>query len=104
MKNEVKEIHFVELMKKVFDSGAAEIAPVLDQKQQRSMVFTHFWYYSSTKPNQVRGLFNLSTVYEEHSRNKVLMIGPDLTNQSLGILLRFRQDQYAVIANIEQMF
>lgn len=55
-------------------------------------------------PNQVRGVFDSSAVYEGHSLNKVLMTGPDLTNSLIGILLRFRQDRYAVIADIEQMF
>ena len=38
------------------------------------------------------------------SLNKILLSGPDLTNGLLGILLRFRQDPVAFVADIEQMF
>lgn len=92
-------------MKKVFDTGAAEIAPVLDHESNNEMWYLPiFGVYNSKKPNQVRGVFDSSAVYEGHSLNKVLMTGPDLTNSLMGILLRFRQDRYAVIADIEQMF
>lgn len=38
------------------------------------------------------------------SLNKVLLSGPDLTNNQLGALLRFRQDIVGFVADNEQMF
>ena len=38
------------------------------------------------------------------SLNKLLLSGPDLLNNLLGVLIRFRQDPVAVMADIEQMF
>lgn len=38
------------------------------------------------------------------SLNDVLLTGPDLNNSLLGVLLRFRREAVAVIADIEQMF
>ena len=38
------------------------------------------------------------------SLNKLLLSGPDLTNNLLGVLLRFRQDPVALVGDIEQMF
>ena len=35
--------------------------------------------------------------------NKILLSGPDLTNNLLGILIRFRQQPVAFMADIEQM-
>ena len=37
------------------------------------------------------------------SLNKILLSGPYLTNGLLGVLLRFRQDPMAFVADIEQM-
>jgi len=34
----------------------------------------------------------------------VLMTGPDLNNSLLGVLLRFRKNRVAVLADIEMMF
>lgn len=36
--------------------------------------------------------------------NSVLLSGPDLTNNLLGVLLRFRKERTALMADIEQMF
>lgn len=52
-KNEVKEIHFVEFMKKVFDRGAAEIASLLDNQSNNKV-----WYLPifdiTTQRNQIK--------------------------------------------------
>ncbi|XP_062610035.1 uncharacterized protein LOC134271839 [Saccostrea cucullata] len=103
-RDEVKRTHFIEFMKKVLDSGAAEVAPTLGADKKEVWYLPIFGVYHPKKPNQVRGVFDSSAVYEGISLNKVLMKGPDLTNSLLGILIRFRKDKYAVIADIEQMF
>ena len=36
--------------------------------------------------------------------NKRLLSGPDLTNQIVGILVKFREDYLAIMADIEAMF
>ena len=45
-----------------------------------------------------------SAQFSGSSRNEVLLVGPDLTNSLLGILLRFRQEPVAVVADVQQMF
>lgn len=49
-------------------------------------------------------MFDSSAIFEDLSLNQVLMKGPDLTNNLLGVLLRFRKGVIAVTANIQQMF
>jgi len=48
-------------------------------------------------------VFDSSAKYQEVSLKNVLLTGPDLTNSLLGVLLRFRKESVAVIADIEQM-
>ena len=38
------------------------------------------------------------------SINRKLMYGPDLTNQIISILVKFRKDFVAIMADIEAMF
>ena len=60
--------------------------------------------YHHNKPGQIRAVFDSSAKYLSTSLNDILLRGPDLTNSLLGILLRFRKEQVAIIADIEQMF
>ncbi|XP_052818526.1 uncharacterized protein LOC128244575 [Mya arenaria] len=100
--NSVKRQHFVTFMGKVIDSGAAEVAPCAIQ--QECWYLPLFGVYNPKKPGQIRGVFDSSAVYQNISLNSVLMSGPDMINSLLGILLRFRRDEVAVSADVEQMF
>ena len=56
------------------------------------------------KPGKVRVVFDCSAEFGGTSLNKQLLSGPDLTNQLVGVLTRFREEQVAYIADIEAMF
>ncbi|XP_028413873.1 uncharacterized protein LOC114536722 [Dendronephthya gigantea] len=56
------------------------------------------------KPGKVRAVFDAASKYGATSLNDQLLVGPDLTNNLVGILIRFRQDPVALIADIEAMF
>ena len=67
------------------------------------------WYlphHSVANPNKekIRVVFDCSAEYRGTSLNQKVMQGPDLTNSLLGVLLRFRQESTAVMADIEGMF
>ena len=64
----------------------------------------HHGVYNKNKPNKIRVVFDCSTEYQGRSLNSELMPGPDLTNQIIGVLIRFRQEPIAIIADIESMF
>lgn len=94
---------YVEFMGKVFTSGHAEVAPPLKESEE-------FWYlptfgvYLSQKPNQIRVVFDSSAQWSGISLNDVLLKSPDLNNSLLGVLIRFRKEKIAILADICQMF
>lgn len=95
--------HFLEFMKKVFENDQAELAPELGEHQER-WYLPLFGVYHPQKPNQIRVVFYSSAKYDGVSLNDVLLSGPDLNNSLLGVLMRFRRENIAVTADIQQMF
>ena len=49
-------------------------------------------------------VFDLSAEYKGTSLKKELLPGPDLTNQVIGVLMRFTEEHVDVIGDIEAMF
>lgn len=92
----------MKFVEKVLNSGAAEVAS--------PPTSTGCWYLplfgvrNPKKPDQIRGVFDSSANFGGIFLNSVLMSGPDIINSLLEILLRFRKDEVAVEADIEQMF
>ena len=60
--------------------------------------------YHPNKPGKIRVVFDLSAEHHGISINKELLSGPDLTNQIVGVLLRFREEPIAVTGDIEATF
>ena len=56
------------------------------------------------KPGKVRVVFDCAAKYQGTCLNDHLMQGPDLTNNLVGVLARFREEPVAVAADIEAMF
>ena len=56
------------------------------------------------KTDKVRVVFDCAAKYMGTSLNDQLMQGPDLNNNLIGVLMRFRQEKFAIIADIESMF
>ncbi|XP_044180110.1 uncharacterized protein LOC114947014 [Acropora millepora] len=69
----------------------------------RTWYLPHHGIYHPQKA-KVRVVFDCSATFEGHSLNDKLLQGPDLTSNLLGVLTRFRQEKYAVMADIEKMF
>ena len=63
-----------------------------------------FGIYHPKKPDQIRVVFDSSCEYKGASLNKELLVGPDLMNSLLGVLMRFRQESVGVMCDVEQMF
>ena len=103
VRNPTKKKHFLEFMNGLFEAGHVELAPPLEQN-------TECWYlplfgvYHPQKKDKIRGVFDSSAKCNGLSLNDVMMSGPDLMNKLIGVLLRFRKESVAVMADIEQMF
>ena len=63
----------------------------------------HFAVRHPRKPG-IRVVFDASAQYAGTSLNECLLQGPDQMNSLLGILLRFRLGEVAVMGDVEQMF
>ena len=64
----------------------------------------HHGVYHPRKPDKIRVVFDCSSKLNGRSINKELLMGLDLTNQLIGVLTRFRQEEVAIIADIEKMY
>ncbi|XP_061128960.1 uncharacterized protein LOC133150443 isoform X1 [Syngnathus typhle] len=101
-KPKMKE-QFVTFMQKIFDNNHAEPAPPL-QKGRECWYLPMFGVYHPRKPGQIRVVFDSSAQSNGLPLNNVLLTGPDLNNSLIGVLIRFRREKIAVMADIEQMF
>nr|XP_034311144.1 uncharacterized protein LOC117684166 [Crassostrea gigas] len=101
--NEVKKDHFLAFMQKILDNEHAELAPYQPHGKER-WYLPLFGVYHPRKPDQIRGVFDASAKYEGVCLNDQLLQGPDLINDLLGILIRFRKHAVAVVADVQQMF
>ncbi|XP_006819133.1 uncharacterized protein LOC102802549 [Saccoglossus kowalevskii] len=64
----------------------------------------HHGVYHPRKPGKIRVVFDCAARFQGTALNDHLLQGPDLTNNLLGVLLRFRQEPVALMADIEAMF
>ena len=64
----------------------------------------HHGVYHPQKPGKMRVVFDCSANYHGESLNRHLLSGPDLANNLLGVLCRFRQESTAFMCDIEKIF
>ena len=85
--------------------GYAEPVPQSELNRNDGMVWRvpHHGVKHPTKDKR-RVVFDLKSTFLGTSPNDHLLQGPDLTNSLLGTLLRFRFGEYAVTADIQEMF
>ena len=68
------------------------------------LILTTSCVYHPQKLEKIRVVFDCSAQYANMSINTELMSGPDLANQIVGVLLRFRKEHVAFMADIKSMF
>ena len=90
-------------MKKILSKGYAKISKDTPT-DGRVWYLPHHGVYHPAKPNKIRAVFDCSAEYTGISINKKLMAGPNLTNQIVGTLIRFRHERIAFVVGIEKTF
>ena len=70
----------------------------------REWYLPHHPVVNPHKPGKVRRVLNGAAKFQGHSLKNSLLTGPDLLQSLIHILIRFRQNPYAVSADIEGMF
>ena len=94
---------YVAFMGKILENDHAEIAPPLGEEEECWYLPT-FGVFHPHKPGQIRVVFDSSAQLQGISLNDVLITGPNLNNLLLGVLMGFRKEKVAVLADIQQMF
>nr|VZI26837.1 unnamed protein product [Spirometra erinaceieuropaei] len=93
---------YTKTMNDYIESGYAEEVPVKDAAY--SWYLPHHPVFHPAKPNRIRVVFDCAAKFYGISLNDQLLSGPDMTNSLIGVLLRFRQEKVAIMADIESMF
>ncbi|XP_042891382.1 uncharacterized protein LOC122265939 isoform X2 [Penaeus japonicus] len=97
---------YVEFMNELINKGYAEELPNQDLFLNDGQVWyiPHHGVYHPKKPGKIRVVFDCSATYKNESLNRNLLQDPDLTNNLIGVLCRFRKENVAVVSDIEAMF
>ena len=64
----------------------------------------HHAVLNPNKPGKVRMVMDAKAKYNNVSLNDKLLLGPDLLKNLCGVLLQFREERVALLADIESMF
>ena len=78
-----------------------------NHKQHTKMVENgtyHIRVYHPNKPDKIRVVFNCSAEFNRRSITKELIPGPDLANQLVNVLTRFRENKVVFMADVEKMY
>ena len=97
---------YCEGIQKFLDKDYAERVPdgEINNKDGRVWYVPHHHVISEAKGGKLRVVMDCSAKYDGVSLNSVCFGGPNLINNLLYVLLRFRQYQHAIMADIEGMY
>ena len=97
---------YTKFMTDILDKEFAEEVPANEIEGCSGKVWyiPHHGIYHPKKPDKIRVVFDCSSKYRGISLNQLLLQGPDMINNLLGVLLRFRLEEVAVMSDIECMF
>ncbi|XP_048586408.1 uncharacterized protein LOC116604491 [Nematostella vectensis] len=97
---------YKETMNDYIERGHAEKVPAeeLARSDGRLWYLSHHPVTHPLKKDKVRIVFDCAAKYGGTSLNEQLLQGPDLTNNLVAVLSRFREEKIGLVANVESMF
>ncbi|XP_034073841.1 uncharacterized protein LOC117547324 [Gymnodraco acuticeps] len=104
-KNEKFHDEYTSFLTEMINNDYAEMVPVnqLKPSDNKRWYIPHHGVYHSKK-GTLRVVFDCGAVFKGTSLNCQLLEGPHLTNSLIGVLIRFRQEPVALMADIKAMF
>ena len=104
------EPHMNVYANQIQDMLEREVAVMIDEEELRSYQGPIFYlsHHEVLKPDSTstpcRIVFNSSAKFANHILNDYWVKGPDLMNNLLGVLLRFRENTVAVAGDVKKMY
>ena len=95
---------YTDSMQDLLSRGYAEEVPAEEASPSVVWYLPHHAVLNPNKPGKLRVVFDCSAKHCGKSLNDVVLQGPDLTSKLIGVLLSFRQEQIALMADVEAMF
>lgn len=104
-RNQMFKEDYVRFMNDMINKGYAVKVPDEDLNRSDGKVWfiPHHGVYHPKK-QKIRVVFDCGASYQGTTLNEQLLQGPDMTSSLIGVLTRFRQEQVAVMADVESMF
>ena len=97
--------YYVDFMNNLLEKGYAERVPLSELSSDTPAYYLpHHGVYNPSKPGKVRVVMDGSAKYMGKSLNDQLLVGPDLMNNLVGVLCRFRTDFISFMCDIQGMF
>ena len=103
-KNEALQTRYKQEMDKLFERGHAEKTNDPVGTPGLTWYIPHHAVTNINRPYKLRVVYDCAAEYQRTSLNKKVLQGPDLMNKLIGVLLRFREGKYAMMADVEAMF
>nr|CAB3263160.1 uncharacterized protein LOC104265735 [Phallusia mammillata] len=104
-KDEKLRERYVGTVETYIQKGYAKRISSHDRGQsKREWYLPHHPVLHPRKPDKVRVVFDCAAKHAGVALNDALMSGPDLMNNLVGVLTRFRKEPVAVVSDIESMF
>ena len=98
------KVDYVKFMNTLIEKGYAQQCDTKQEDEEGKIWYIlHHGVYHPTN-GKLRVVFDCGAKYHGTCLNEKLLQGPDLTNSLIGVLIRFRKDKIAIMADIEKMF
>ena len=84
--------------------GHARLVSSEELKEEHQWFLPHHAVFKRSNPEKCRVVFDCAAQFKGVSLNDALYRGPDFLNNLCGVLMRFRKEPVAVVADIKAMF